>query len=374
MTGNTPDISEMLDFDIWDLVWYHQPGTDTSEPVRRLGRWLGVAHQIGSDMCYWVIPVSGIVLARTTVQHVTPLELQVTELEDQVKEFDIALRERLSDSNFVISGMEETSGFYLPDIYDKEVFADSVTVPRDGDETQPEQDSFTPEGYDNMINTEIMIPKGDGTIVGKVIKRAKGEDGNPIGLRYSNPLLDTREYEVLMPDGAMVSYTTNVIAENLYSQVDSEGRQFLMLEEISDHRKDKTAYSKDDGCVVSHNGNKTLRQTTQGWQLSVQWKDGTSNWIALNDLKASNPIELAKYAVGNQLVYEPAFRWWVKDALRSRNRIISKVKSRYWKTTHKFGIEVPKDVTQALAIDSKTGTDFWRKAIEKEILNVTPAF
>ena len=91
MTGNTPDISEMLDFDIWDLVWYHQPGTDTSEPVRRLGRWLGVAHRIGSNMCYWVIPVSGIVLARTTVQHVTPLELQVPELQDQVKEFDIAL-------------------------------------------------------------------------------------------------------------------------------------------------------------------------------------------------------------------------------------------------------------------------------------------
>jgi hypothetical protein len=93
----------------------------------------------------------------------------------------------------------------------------------------------------------------------------------------------------------------------------------------------------------------------------------------LKDLKASNPIELAEYAVGNQLVEEPAFRWWVKDALRTRNRIISKVKSRYWKTTHKFGIEVPIDVTHALGIDSKTGTDFWRKAIEKEVLNVTPA-
>ena len=45
MTDNTPNISEMLDFDIWDLVWYHQPGTDPSEPVRRLGRcWFGVAH------------------------------------------------------------------------------------------------------------------------------------------------------------------------------------------------------------------------------------------------------------------------------------------------------------------------------------------
>ena len=177
-----------------------------------------------------------------------------------------------------------------------------------------------------------------------------------------------------MPDGVTASYTANVIAENLYSQVDSEGRQFLMLDEISDHWKDKTAYSKDDGYVVSHNGKKTPRQTTQGWQLSVQWKDGTSDWIALQDLKASNPTELAEYAVGNQLVEEPAFRWWVKDALRTPNHIILKVKSRYWKTTHKFGIEAPKDVTQALAIDSKTGTDFWRKAIEKEMLNVTPAF
>jgi hypothetical protein len=35
---------------------------------------------------------------------------------------------------------------------------------------------------------------------------------------------------------------------------------------------------------------------------------------------------------------------------------------------------VPKDITQALAIDLKTGTDFWRKGIEKEMLNVTPAF
>jgi hypothetical protein len=78
--------------------------------------------------------------------------------------------------------MKESSAFYLPNIYDMEEFADSVTVPRDGDETQPELNLFTPKGYDVMINAEIMIPKGNGTIVNKVIKRAKGEDGNPIGL------------------------------------------------------------------------------------------------------------------------------------------------------------------------------------------------
>ena len=42
--------------------------------------------------------------------------------------------------------------------------------------------------------------------------------------------------------------------------------------------------------------------------------------------------------------------------------------------SHKYGLELPKSVAQALEIDRKTGTDFWRKAIEKEIRNVFPAF
>jgi len=52
-------------------------------------------------------------------------------------------------------------------------------------------------------------------------------DGNPIGVRNNNPILDTREYEVEMPDGSTAAYAANVIAENLFSQVDSEGRQHL---------------------------------------------------------------------------------------------------------------------------------------------------
>ena len=90
----------------------------------------------------------------------------------------------------------------------------------------------------------------------------------------------------------------------------------------------------------------------------------------LSKLKASNPVKVAKYAVANQIVEEPAFAWWVKDVLRHCNRIISKVKSRYWKTSHKFGIRLPHSVQQALQIDEETGTDLWRRAIEKEMKNV----
>jgi Reverse transcriptase (RNA-dependent DNA polymerase) len=42
--------------------------------------------------------------------------------------------------------------------------------------------------------------------------------------------------------------------------------------------------------------------------------------------------------------------------------------------THKFGIEVPKTVKRAIEIDTETGTDFWRMAIEKEMKNNKSAF
>jgi hypothetical protein len=43
----------------------------------------------------------------------------------------------------------------------------------------------------------------------------------------------------------------------------------------------------------------------------------------LMDLKASNPVEVAEYAVANNLLEEPALKWWVPHVLCRRNRIIS---------------------------------------------------
>jgi hypothetical protein len=76
----------------------------------------------------------------------------------------------------------------------------------------------------------------------------------------------------------------------------------------------------------------------------------------------------------NKIASEPAFNWWVHDVLRKRNRIISKVKSKYWKTTHKFGVRVPRTVEEALAIDDETGTDLWKKALNKEMSKVKVAW
>ena len=38
-------------------------------------------------------------------------------------------------------------------------------------------------------------------------------------------------------------------------------------------------------------------QTTSGWNILVQWKNGTQEWVPLKILKNSNPIEVAEFAV-----------------------------------------------------------------------------
>lgn len=91
-------------------------------------------------------------------------------------------------------------------------------------------------------------------------------------------------------------------------------------------------------------------------------------------MKKANPVQVADYAVGNKIDSEPAFGWWVPYVTKKKRAIISKVKTKYWVTTHKFCIQVPKSVQEALKIDEDIHNTLWRDAIRKEMMNVRIAF
>ena len=56
--------------------------------------------------------------------------------------------------------------------------------------------------------------------------------------------------------------------------------------------------------------------------------------------------------------------------MRRQDSIISRVKSNYWRTSHKFGIQLPKTVKEAYDIYRQSRTNFWTKEIVKEMANV----
>ena len=152
----------------------------------------------------------------------------------------------------------------------------------------------------------------------------------------------------------------------MWSQCDIEGNQLLLMQAITDYKTDGHAVAHADR-YITVGGKQHLRKTTKGWHLCIQWKDGTTSWERLADVKESNPIKVAEYAVAQGIDHEPAFTWWVPHTLKKRNRIIAAVNMRYHKTTHKFGLRVPKNVAECEAINKENGNTLWMDAVRKEM-------
>jgi hypothetical protein len=372
VTGETPDISEYLDFGFYDQIWYKDnAGLSPSEP----GRWLGISHRTGRLMCYDVLTQKGTVVSRSTVQRVTDLERTTTSTKDIFAQFDLAISNKLKLVDRGYSGdkpnPEDWSDLLEEDDDFREEFQNIYS-----DKSIPEADDFTPEVLDDTyLSMELALPRDDeGPEFAKVTKRLRDANGIPIGTANDNPILDTRVYEVEYMDGHKASLAANAIAENMFAQVDDEGNRFVMLESIVDHRTDGNEIKEDDAFIMSHNGGRRRKQTTRGWEILLQWKDGSSTWETMKDVKESYPVQLAEYVHQRKVSEEPAFAWWVPHVLKKRNRIISKVKSKYWTRTHKFGIRIPKDAEEAKRLDRENGDTLWWDAICKEMKNVRIAF
>jgi hypothetical protein len=221
----------------------------------------------------------------------------------------------------------------------------------------------------------VSLQLGENTTVGKVTKRAIGPDGTVAGTSVENSCLKTMIYEVEFADGQSKAYAANVIAENMLTQVDSDGFSRTMMEAIVDYRKDEAvAVPKTDKYLTTTSGQQRLRKTTVGWKLLIKWADESETWIPLKDMKESHPIETAEIAKARCIADEPAFDWWVPNTLRKRDIILSKINARIRKTAHKYGIEIPTSVENAMEIDRSNNNTFWKDALAKEMTEVGVAF
>lgn len=365
--GETPDISEDITQEFYDPVWYITDPSEIDSPF--LGRWLGPSRRIGGHLCSHILSIHGKVVSTSSFKNISEEEMRSPVVLERIRLFETQVARILNDDTHEIDPSEE-NGFFLSDTEDDTVDIEAADGEPTAEEVDPLDLEPTPDAFDTYIGAQLLVPRDGERVNARVTKRMRNNNGVPIGTRHDNPMLDSREYEVEFDDGSTQEYFANVIAENLYSQIDEEGRQYLVLKGIVDHKADESAITKEDGTFRTNSGNLRMKKTTRGWKLLVEWMDGTTDWMPLKDLKEANPIEIAEYAVSNRIDDEPAFKWWVPYVIRKRNRIISKVKSKYWRTSHKFGIRVPKTVAEAYEIDRKTGTLHWTRAIEKEMSKI----
>ena len=99
----------------------------------------------------------------------------------------------------------------------------------------------------------------------------------------------------------------NQISANLYSQLDNEGRDILQFKGIIDHKKDGYALTKEIWFTVLKGVHKKCKPTTHGWKVLLEWKDETTSWMDLKDVKEASPIKLYECVVSNKIDYEPYY-------------------------------------------------------------------
>ena len=372
--GEEGDISNLCQYGWYQWCYYREHTEKFPFNREVLGRVLGPARGEGNEMSQWVLKANGKVVPRRTHRPLTVAEMHSPTEEKKRKVFTELIERRWgtsinppktdndakADDEFEFYEDDDEQERAMPDIEDV-VDANGHLL-----DQQP--------AYDAIINAEVRMQLGEEYVTGKVKQRALGPDGRVAGTYDENPILNSIVYEVEFPDGQVREYAANVIADNILSQVDDDGFSHTLMEGIIDYKRDETAVPMIDKWLVTRTGQRRLRKTTKGWKLLVRWKDGTENWIKLCDLKESHPVDVAEFAKARGIDKEPAFAWWVPYTLRKRDVILSAVKARILKTTHKYGIKIPRNIEEAYQLDKENGNTFWRDAVKKEMYEVGVAF
>jgi hypothetical protein len=257
--GDSPDISHLLYFDIYQPVHYLEQGVAFPDDCQLLGLWLGPSHDVGQALCYWIMKPNGEVISRSTVKAITKSDITL----DVRLAADIAAMDKQIAGKFglftkvVLEEDEQDEGHY-----------------HDRDENDRESDrEVDPLAQDLLVGAQVNLsshlPEIDGEhATVKVIGCKRTADGELVGKYHPDRNLDTRQYEVEYQDGTREAHLMNSITAALHSELDNDGKRWYTFDSIVDHKRDEGGKGR-----------------TKGWLLEIMWKDGTATWETLTAMK-----------------------------------------------------------------------------------------
>ena len=195
------------------------------------------------------------------------------------------------------------------------------------DMNNPEANKYTPEVLDDTyLVREFSLPcNADGSEFAHVAKRVYNNQGIPIGITTQNPYLDNITYEVGYTDGRKGSLFANTIVECMHTQINDEDNYHVLFEHIIDHCNDGQDIKADDVYIYSSNDSKCYIQTAQGIERLFGWKDKSTTWEGMKDVKQRYTVQLTTYAVEHKINIDSTFKWWVPYILRKQDCTISKI-------------------------------------------------
>ena len=113
------------------------------------------------------------------------------------------------------------------------------------------------------------------------------------------------------------------------------------------------------------------------YNVLVEWEDGSTSYEPLHLMIEDDPISLALYARKHNLLSTPGWKRLshiAQDTVRKRNTFRNMMHQYHVSQgkqskapVYKFGIQIPRNMKQALALDLQNGNTKWQDAMKEEI-------
>jgi Reverse transcriptase (RNA-dependent DNA polymerase) len=329
LTGNTTDISAILQFHFWEPIYFaiddaldynSKPGfpSQTSEGK---GRFVGIAESVGDALTYKILTDdTQKIIYRSYVR--SALTASEKNLRLDPEKGDKSIMEVVKTPNRNVNG--EFSG---PSMY-----------------------IFEP---DELINrTYLTDPDERGQrfrakIVQKIIETGKTLQDHPDNVKFLVTIEGQENYDEI------VAY--NDILDHLEEQMTEE----------------KLWLFKD---IIAHEGPlKPGDPSYKGssYNVMIAWEDGSQTFEPLHVIAADAPVVCAQYAQRAGLLEEPGWKRFQKIAKREKKmlRQIKQAKLTSFRSApiYMFGYRVPRSVPEAFVIDADNGNTRWQDAMALEI-------
>jgi hypothetical protein len=131
-----------------------------------------------------MLPISGIPIARTTIQAISKLELESEDVINMLTIYERELKEELTTNN-------EANDFMLYREDEDPKQMDDEQEPVDPGATTIVIDEIENDAYDELLLTEPLLQRDNQLVRARVIGRKRDENRNPIGHFDKNPVLNS---------------------------------------------------------------------------------------------------------------------------------------------------------------------------------------
>ena len=158
-------------------------------------------------------------------------------------------------------------------------------------------------------------------------------------------------YHVEYADGATEELTYDEIMNTLYKTAE-EGNEVWTFNKIINHK------------LTTENGKQIMK-------VLVEWDVGEPTWEPLSVIKKDDPISVAEYVKEKDIVHQPHWKWALKY-IKNPKRFLRLTKQIFLTKKkngpkYKFGVRVPRNIKEALALDKENKNTLWAQAIKKEM-------